>query len=127
MSKMRWKLMLAGVFVAGALGGVALKVAFFHAYPHQYAGAQRLTHALARELSSDFHYFRRRNATELVHAQNGFFDQVIWARSTSSDTDHKWAGWQPMLSRNFPFHMQIEMRDLDCAFELIRSPNEVGR
>ena len=28
MSKMRWKLMLAGVFVAGALGGVALKVAW---------------------------------------------------------------------------------------------------
>ena len=27
MNKMRWKLMLAGVFLAGAFGGVALKVA----------------------------------------------------------------------------------------------------
>src|SRR3981081_3282493 len=32
-----------------------------------------------------------------------------------------------MLSRYFPFLMQIEMRDLACAFELIRSSNKEGR
>jgi len=33
----------------------SMKVVFFHAYPHQYAGAQRLTHALARELAARGH------------------------------------------------------------------------
>lgn len=32
-----------------------MRVVFFHAYPHQYAGAQRLTHALADELVRSGH------------------------------------------------------------------------
>lgn len=32
-----------------------MRILFFHAYPHQYGGAQRLTHALADELSNRGH------------------------------------------------------------------------
>jgi glycosyltransferase involved in cell wall biosynthesis len=37
------------------MGDDRVNVVFFHAYPHQYAGAQRLTHALARELAARGH------------------------------------------------------------------------
>lgn len=63
-----------------------MRILFFHAYPHQYAGAQRLTQALARELMSRGHTVlvvipddgpfadRLRRAgvpTEIVRAPNG--------------------------------------------------------
>lgn len=54
-----------------------MNVVFFHAYPHQYAGAQRLTHALARELAERGHI-----ATVIV-TDDGPFAERLRADGTS--------------------------------------------
>jgi glycosyltransferase involved in cell wall biosynthesis len=48
-----------------------VNVVFFHAYPHQYAGAQRLTHALAVELAQRGH-----RATVVLTDEGPFAEQL---------------------------------------------------
>ncbi len=48
-----------------------MNVVFFHAYPHQYAGAQRLTHALAVELTQRGH-----TATIVLTDEGPFAEQL---------------------------------------------------
>jgi glycosyltransferase involved in cell wall biosynthesis len=48
-----------------------VNVVFFHAYPHQYAGAQRLTHALAVELTQRGHI-----ATIVLTDEGPFAEQL---------------------------------------------------
>src|SRR5258708_34615210 len=86
-----------------------------------------LRSSAVRSLSADIQYFRGGNSAEFVHAQDGFLDQIVWARSTGRNTNHERAARQPIRGHNFRVLMQIEMRNLGGALELIGSPNEVGR
>ena len=49
----------------------AMNVVFFHAYPHQYAGSQRLTHALSHELVD------RGHRATIVLTEDGLFAERL--------------------------------------------------
>jgi glycosyltransferase involved in cell wall biosynthesis len=55
-----------------------MNIAFFHAYPHQYAGAQRLTQALAYEL------MKRGHTATLVLTDEGPFSERLRADGVST-------------------------------------------
>jgi hypothetical protein len=48
---------------------------------------------------------------EFENAEDGFFDQIIWATRSGGDSDGQWGGREPLSGTDFFFCVEIKMYD----------------